>query len=65
MAFSPTQILSQSITPAALVLNLEVTFDKNFIFKQHIENVSLLIFTISAIFAGLYHFPLLKPLQQL
>ena len=35
--FFPTHILSQSITPAALVLNLGVTFDENFNFKQHIS----------------------------
>ena len=34
--FSPIHILSQSITPAASVLNLGVTFDENFNFKQHI-----------------------------
>ena len=33
--FFPTHILSQSITPAASVLNLGVTFDENFNFKQH------------------------------
>ena len=38
----PTHILSQSITPAASVLNVGVTFDKNFNFKQHIENMPLL-----------------------
>ena len=37
MAFFPTHILSQSITPAASVLNLGVTFDENFNFKQHIS----------------------------
>ena len=36
--FFPTHILSQSITPAASVLNLGVTFDENFNFKQHISN---------------------------
>ena len=35
--FFPTHILSQSITPAASVLNLRVTFDENFHFKQHIS----------------------------
>ena len=35
--FSPTHILSQSITPAASVLNLGVTFDENLNFKQHIS----------------------------
>ena len=35
--FSPTHILSQSITPATSVLNLGVTFDENFSFKQHIS----------------------------
>ena len=35
--FFPTHILSQSITPAASVLNLRVTFDENFKFKQHIS----------------------------
>ena len=35
--FSPTHILIQSIKPAALVLNLGVTFDENFNFKQHIS----------------------------
>ena len=35
--FFPTHILSQSITPAASVLNLGVTFDENFNFKQHIS----------------------------
>ena len=33
--FFPTHILSQSITPAASVLNLGVTVDENFNFKQH------------------------------
>jgi hypothetical protein len=36
MAFS-RHILSQRITPAAPVLNLGVTFDENFNFKQHIS----------------------------
>ncbi|KAK2189369.1 hypothetical protein NP493_108g03026 [Ridgeia piscesae] len=42
--FSPTHFLSQSTTPAASVLNLGVTFDENFNFKQHnyIENMPLL-----------------------
>ena len=41
--FFPTHILYQSITPAASVLNLGVTFNENFNFKQHnIENMSLL-----------------------
>ena len=35
--FFPTHILSQSITPAASVLNLGVTFDENFNFKQRIS----------------------------
>ena len=35
MYFLPIHILSQSITPAASVLNLGVTFDENFNFKQH------------------------------
>ena len=35
--FFPTHVLSQSITPAASVLNLGVTFDENFNFKQHIS----------------------------
>ena len=35
--FFPTHILSPSITPAASVLNIGVTFDKNFNFKQHIS----------------------------
>ena len=35
--FFPTHILSQSITSAASVLNLGVTFDDNFNFKQHIS----------------------------
>ena len=35
--FFPTHILSQSITPAASVINLGVTFDENFNFKQHIS----------------------------
>ena len=35
--FSPTHILSQSITPAASVLNLGVTFYENFNFKLHIS----------------------------
>ena len=35
--FFPTHILSQSIIPAASVLNLRVTFDENFNFKQHIS----------------------------
>ena len=37
MALSPTHILSHNITPAASVLNLVVTFDENFNFKQHIS----------------------------
>ena len=37
IGFSPTHILGQSITPAASVLNLEVTFDENFNYKQHIS----------------------------
>ena len=37
--FPPTHILSQSITPAASVLNLGVTFDENFNFKQHISKI--------------------------
>ena len=40
--FFQTHILSQSITPATSVLNLGVTFDENFNFKQHIENLPLL-----------------------
>ena len=48
MAFSPTHILSQSITPAASVLNLGVTFDENFTFKQHISKTwRCCFFTIS------------------
>ena len=39
--FFPTHILSQSITPAASVLNIGVTFDETF-FKRHIENMLLL-----------------------
>ena len=35
--FSPTHLPSQSITPAASVLNLGVTFDENIHFKQHIS----------------------------
>ena len=35
--FFPTHILSQSITPAASVLNPGVTFDENLSFKQHIS----------------------------
>ena len=35
--FFPTHILSQRITPAPSVLNLGVTVDKNFNFKQHIS----------------------------
>ena len=35
--FSPTHLTSQSITPAASVLNLGVTFDENVHFKQHIS----------------------------
>ena len=35
--FFPTHIVSQSITPATSVLNLGVTFDENFNFKQHIS----------------------------
>ena len=35
--FFPTHILSQSITPATSFLNLGVTFDENFNFKQHIS----------------------------
>ncbi|KAK2171928.1 hypothetical protein NP493_1011g01053 [Ridgeia piscesae] len=58
--FFPTYILSQSITPAASVLNLGVTFDENFNFKQRIYRKHAV-----AVFAGLYHFPLLKPSQQL
>ena len=34
----PTQGLSQSVTPAASLLKLGVTFDENFNFKQHISN---------------------------
>ena len=64
--FLPTYILSQR--PAASVLNLGVTFDENFNFKQHISKPAVAVFTISvifAVFAGLYQFPLLKPSQQL
>ena len=35
--FFPTHILSKSITPAASVLNLGVTFDEHFNYKQHIS----------------------------
>ena len=35
--FFQTHILSQSITPAASVLNLGLTFDENVNFKQHIS----------------------------
>ena len=59
--------MSQSITPTASVLNIGVTFDENFNFKQPISKHVVAVFTISvifAIFAGLYHFPLLKPLQH-
>ena len=66
--FFPTNILSQSITPAALVLNLGVTFDENFNFKQHTSKTSRCCFTISVIFAvsaGFYNFSLLKPSPQL
>ena len=65
--FFPTHILSQSITPAASVLNLGVTFDENIsnnISRKH----AVAVFTISVIFAvsaGFYHFPLLKPSPQL
>ena len=66
--FFPTHILSQSITPAALVLNLGVTFDENFNFKQHISKICLCCFNhirdLSRI-RRLYHFQLLKPSQQL
>ena len=66
--FSPIHILSQSITPVASVFNHGVTFDENFNFKQHISKICRCCFTISvifAVFAGLYHLPLLKPSQQL
>ena len=43
----PTHILSQSITPAASVLILAVTFDENFNFEN-----------MPAVLAGLYHFSL-------
>ena len=59
--FFPIHILSQSITPAASPLNLGVTFDENFNFKQNISKTCRCCFTISVIFAvsaGLYHFPL-------
>jgi hypothetical protein len=50
-------------------LNLGVTFDENFNFKQHIYRKHVVaVFAISAIFAvfaGLEHFPLLKLSQQL
>ena len=49
--FPPTHILSQNITPAASVLNLGVTFDENFNFKQHISETYRCRFTISVIFA--------------
>ena len=35
--FSPTHIPTQSITPAASVFNIGVTFDENFNFKQYIS----------------------------
>ena len=35
--FFPTHILSQTITPVASALNIGVTFDENFNFKQHIS----------------------------
>ncbi|KAK2184500.1 hypothetical protein NP493_262g00020 [Ridgeia piscesae] len=35
--FFPIHILSQSITPAASVLNIGVTFEENLNFKQHIS----------------------------
>ena len=57
--FFPTHILSQSITPAASILNLS-----NNISRKH----AVAAFTISVIFAvsaGFYHFPLLKPSPQL
>ena len=67
--FFPTHILSQSITPAASALNLEVTFDENFNFKQHISETCLCCFyhirDLRRIRRFIYHFPLLKPSQQL
>jgi len=39
----PTHILSQSITSAASVLNVGVTFDENFNFKQHISKTCFYI----------------------
>ena len=44
--FFPTHILSQSITQAALVLNIGVTFDENFNFKQHISKTCRCCFTM-------------------
>ena len=38
--FFPTHILSQNITPAASGLNIGVTFDENFNFKQHNNIIS-------------------------
>ena len=63
----PTHSEPEYHTPAASVLNLRVTFDENLNFKQH-RKCAVAVFTISvifAVFAGLYHFPLLKLLQQL
>ena len=42
--FFPEHILSQSFTPAASGLNLGVTFDENFNFKQHISTTCLCCF---------------------
>ena len=61
--FFQIHILSQSITPAASVLNIGVKFNENFNFKQHISKTSRCCFyniMIFAVFAGLYHFLLLN-----
>ena len=66
--FFATHILSQSITPTASVLNLGVTFDEHLISNNVYRKHVVAVFTISAVFsvfAGLYHFPLLKPSQRL
>ena len=47
--FFPTHILSQNITPAPSVLNLGVTFDENFNFKQHISKTCRCCFYISGL----------------
>jgi len=69
--FYPIHILNQTVTLAASVLNVGVTFDENVNLNLHTcmsKTCPCFCFTKSAVFALFAvksHFPLLRPMRQL